>query len=153
MSLIWLVSYAVSAGVTEMRVMLDTNVLLSALLFPSARMNRMMQSIFEEHRMVLSSFVVEELTYVVKRKFPGKLQAVDYLLASMSFELAYTPQEIEQGLFEIRDMKDYPVLYTAIWEDVDVLVTGDKDFSDVDVERPEILTPAQFLDRYVEGES
>ena len=52
----------------EMRVMLDTNVLLSALLFPGARINQMMQSIFEEHRLVLSSFVVEELTYVVKRK-------------------------------------------------------------------------------------
>ena len=132
-----------------MRVMLDTNVLLSALLFPSKRMNKMMQCIFEEHHLVLSSFVVEELIYVVKRKFPGKLQAVDCLLTSMSFELAYTPQEIEQGLFEIRDMKDYPVLYTAIREDVDVLITGDKDFSDVDVERPEILTPAQFLDRYL----
>lgn len=134
-----------------MRVMLDTNVLLSALLFPGERMNRMMRFIFEEHRMVLSSFVVAELTYVVKRKFPGKLQAVDHLLASMSFELAYTPQEIEQGLFEIRDVKDYPVLYTAIREDVDVLITGDKDFSDVNVERPEILTPAQFLERYIGG--
>lgn len=146
-------SYAVNAGVAEMRVMLDTNVLLSALLFPGVRMNRMMQSVFEEHRLVLSSFVVEELTYVIKRKFPGKLQAVDHLLASMSFELVYTPQEIKPGLFEIRDVKDYPVLYTAIREDVDVLITGDKDFSDVNVERPEILTPAQFLDRYVEGGS
>ena len=80
----------------EMRVMLDTNVLLSAMLFPGTQTNRMMQSIFEEHRLVLSSFVVEELTYVVKRKFPEKLQAVDRLLASMSFELAYTPQGIEQ---------------------------------------------------------
>lgn len=45
------------------------------------------------------------------------------------------------------------MLYTAIREDVDVLITGDKDFSDVNMERPEILTPAQFLDRYVEGGS
>lgn len=41
-----------------MRVMLDTNVLLSALLFPGERMNLMMRFIFEEHRLVLSSFVV-----------------------------------------------------------------------------------------------
>lgn len=41
-------------------------------------------------------------------------------------------------------MKDYPVLYTAIREDLDVQFSGDKDFSDVNVERPEILTPAQF---------
>lgn len=135
----------------EMRVMLDTNVLLSVLLFPSERMNRMMRFIFERHRLVLSSFVVEELTYVVKRKFPSKLKAVDGLLTAMSFELAYTPQELEPGLFEIRDAKDYPVLYTAIHEDVDVLITGDKDFSDVDVDRPEILTPAQFIEHYVDS--
>ena len=133
-----------------MRIMLDTNVLLSALLFPGERMNRMMQSIFEDHRLVLSSFVFDELLYVVTRKFPGKLQAVDRLLSSMSFELAYTPQELEQGLFEIRDRKDYPVLYTAIQDGVDILITGDKDFSEVDVEHPEILTPAQFLERYVD---
>lgn len=136
-----------------MRVMLDTNVLISALLFPGERMNRMMRFIFEEHRLVLSSFVVEEMAYVVQRKFPGKLKAVDSLLAAMSFELAYTPQEPEPGLFDIRDAKDYPVLYTAIREDVDVLITGDKDFSDVDMERPAILTPAQFVDRYVNARS
>lgn len=133
-----------------MRVMLDTKVLLSALLFPSVRMNRMMQSIFANHRLVLSSFVVEELSYVARRKFPDKVHAVDQLLISMSFELVYTPQEIEPGWFAIRDRKDYPVLYTAILENVDVLITGDKDFSEVDVDHPEILTPAQFLERYVD---
>ena len=40
-------------------------------------------------------------------------------------------------------MKDYPVLYTAILEDVDILVTGDSDFEDVGVDKPEILTPAE----------
>jgi predicted nucleic acid-binding protein len=44
---------------------------------------------------------------------------------------------------------DYPVLYSAIVEDVDILITGDKDFSDVDVEKPEILTPQKFLEKYV----
>ena len=132
-----------------MRIMLDTNVLLSSLLFPSERMNRMMRFILEGHRLVLSSFVVDELIYVVRHKFPGKLQAVESLLTAMSFELTYTPQELKTGLFEIRDAKDYPVLYSAILEGVDILITGDKDFSDVEIEHPEILTPAQFIDRYV----
>ena len=58
-------------------------------------------------------------------------------------------------------MRWYPVtgerklLYTAIIEDVDILVTGEKDFSDIDVERPEIMTPAEFIrkerSRYVEN--
>ncbi len=132
-----------------MRVMLDTNVLLSAILFPGDRMNRMMQCIFEKHRLVLSSFVVEELIDVTERKFPTKVKAVDELLSKMSYELVYTPKEMEPGLFEIRDEKDYPVLYTAITEDVDILITGDKDFSEIEIERPDILTPTEFIAQYV----
>ena len=134
-----------------MKIMLDTNVLLSALLFPSERMNRMMRCIFEDHRLVLSSFVVEELRFVVNRKFPAKLNAIDRLLTSMSYEFVYTPQRLDEGLFEIRDPKDYPVLYTAITEAVDVLITGDKDFADIDIERPEILTPAAFVLKYLDN--
>ena len=132
-----------------MRVMLDTNVLLSALLFPSERMNGMMRCIFEEHRLVLSSFVVEELSLVVERKFPAKAAVVDQLLSAMSYEFVYTPQTMDRERFAIRDSKDYPVLYTAMLEDVDILITGDKDFADVKVERPEILTPAEFIRRFV----
>ena len=131
-----------------MRVMLDTNVLLSALLFPSERMNEMMRCVFEQHRLVLSSFVVDELTFVVSRKFPAKVAVVDQLLSAMSYELVYTPQNMDRNLFEIRDAKDYPVLYTAVLEDVDILITGDKDFSDVEIDRPEIVTPAEFIARY-----
>lgn len=38
---------------------------------------------------------------------------------------------VDETLFEIKDVKDYSVLYTAILEDVDILVTRDSDFSDV----------------------
>ena len=125
--------------------MLDTNILISVLLFPSERMNQMMDYIFKNHELVLSSYVVEELKDVVNRKFPKKAGAVDTLLAKMSYEYVYTPETIDESLFSIGDMKDYPVLYTAILEDVDVLITGDKDFEDVDVERPEIMTPGEFI--------
>ena len=125
--------------------MLDTNVLISVLLFPSERMNQMMDYIFKNHELVLSSYVVEELKDVVNRKFPKKAGVVDTLLAKMSYEYVYTPETIDESLFSIRDMKDYPVLYTAILEDVDVLITGDRDFEDVEVERPEIMTPGEFV--------
>lgn len=133
-----------------MRIMLDTNILISLLFFPNQRMNSMMQYIFRNHKLVLSSFVVDELKAVASRKFPNKVKAIDNLLRQISFELVYTPTEIEENLFEIRDIKDYPVLYTAIIEDVDILITGDKDFSDISLERPEILTPSQFTEKYVD---
>lgn len=47
------------------------------------------------------------------------------------------------------DAKDYPVLYTAIIENVDILVTGDKDFSDIDIDKPEIMTPTEFTEKFL----
>lgn len=128
--------------------MVDTNVLISLLVFSSKKMNQMMECIFTEHQLVLSSYIVEELKDVVRRKFSDKVGVVDTLLAKMNYEYVYTPDILDETLFEIRDVKDYPVLYTAVLEDVDILVTGDSDFEDVDVEKPEILTPAEFVERY-----
>ena len=116
--------------------MVDTNVLISLLVFSSMKMNRMMECIFTEHQLVLSSYIVEELKDVVRRKFSGKVGVVDTLLAKMNYEYVYTPDMLDETLFEIRDVKDYPVLYTAILEDVDILVTGDSDFEDVGVDKP-----------------
>ncbi len=101
-----------------------------------------------EHQLVLSSYIVEELKDVVRRKFASKAGVVDTLLAKMNYEFVYTPDLVDETLFEIRDVKDYPVLYTAILEDVDILVTGDSDFWDLNVDKPEILTPAEFVERY-----
>ena len=128
---------------------MDTNILVSLLLFPNQRMNHMMEVILSSHKLVLSSFVVEELKAVIQKKFPTKAAVVDDLLAKMSFDLVYTPEQINEKLFYIRDEKDYPVLYTAMIEDVDILITGDKDFAEIELKRPEILTPAEFMDTYL----
>lgn len=53
------------------------------------------------------------------------------------------------NLFDIRDINDYPVLYTAIIENIDIFITGDKDFLDVEIEMPEIMTPGEFLERII----
>ena len=67
----------------------------------------------------------------------------------MSYEMVFTPRQMDRGLFEIRDEKDYPVLYTAMTNGVDVLVTGDRDFAAVDVDVPQIMTPGQFAEAYM----
>jgi predicted nucleic acid-binding protein len=64
-----------------MRVMIDTNVLLSALLFPGREMNALMEKATAEHQLVLSSYVVDGLMDVTRRKFKGKERAVDSLLS------------------------------------------------------------------------
>ena len=54
-----------------MRIMLDTNVLLSAVIFRSTSMWKMMTKIMTDHRLVLSSYVIDECYEVVQRKKPA----------------------------------------------------------------------------------
>lgn len=132
-----------------MRIMLDTNVLVSMLFFPSEQFRQILDYITRTHRLVLSSFVIDELFAITARKFPTKKYAVDAFLSDLSYELVYTPHNMKGNLFEIRDRNDYPVLYTAIIENVDIFITGDKDFLDVDIEIPKIMTPADFIEKFI----
>ena len=133
-----------------MRVMLDTNILVSAIVFKSKPMNEIIQRLATKYSLVLCSYVVDELHDVIQRKFPAKKKDVEQFLIELPFELVYTPQTLpKHDLFVIRDKDDEKVLYSAILADVDVLITGDKDFFDgIDVERPEILTHIDFLKKY-----
>ena len=132
-----------------MRVMLDTNILISMILFPGKKFEVILEHITKHHKLLLSSFVVDELFAVADRKFPAKKSVIDSFLTDLSYELVYTPRNMKGNLFEIRDMKDYPVLYSAIIENADVLITGDKDILEVKVELPDIVTPMEYIEKYV----
>ena len=133
-----------------MRVMLDTNILISAYVFKSDLMLEIIQRLADKHSLVLSSFVVEELRRVVKEKFPTKTNELEKILLETPFELVCSPQILpKHDLFSIRDKDDENVLYSAILADVDILVTGDRDLLAVeDLERPEIISHLDFLRKY-----
>lgn len=80
----------------------------------------------------------------------SSLQLTYHNICTFLFNIYCTYLSITLQCGEVDE--DYPVLYTAIMEDVDVLVTGDKDFSDIDVERPEIMTPAEFMDQFIQSD-
>lgn len=131
-----------------MRVMLDTNILISAFVFKSNTINEVIKKLSEEHEIIIASYCIDELKEVVSKKFKVELNKIDKFLRKFPFDLVYSPDETEEKLFEIRDEYDYIILHTAIIENVDVLITGDKDFKEVEIEQPEILTAREFLDKY-----
>lgn len=55
-----------------MRIMLDTNILISMLFFPSKQFKQVLDYITRNHKLVLSSFVINELFAVTDRKFSSK---------------------------------------------------------------------------------
>ena len=134
-----------------MRVMLDTNILVSMIIFPSQMFLEMLATITKYHKLVLSSYVLNELSDVVMRKFPKRNEAFKKFLAAIPYEIFVTPQDMDMNLFEIRDTMDYPVLYSAIVAKADVLITGDKDILTVEhIDRPEILTARNFVAKFSE---
>ena len=133
-----------------MRIMLDSNVLLSAIVFKSKKLADMIDKVSEEYTLVLCSYVIDEVYRVTRRKVPRLVGSIDRFLSRLSFEFVYSPKTVVgEKLFEIRDEDDYPVLYSAITADVDILITGDGDFSEVEITRPEIMTPAEFIEEYM----
>lgn len=130
-----------------MRIMIDTNILLSALVFNSAHMSDLLEYIAEKHTLVIGSYVIEEFNAVVTRKSLSYKNVLDSFLSKLSFEMAYTPTTWENAP-DMRDEKDKPILASAIIADIDIFITGDKDFFGLNIERPEIFAPAEFIEKY-----
>lgn len=132
-----------------MRVMLDTNIFISMIFFPSNQTRELARRLTDDHQIVVCDYVIEELRIVVDRKFPAKRKFLDSFFMELPFELVYTPKSLDLDEFpEMRDIKDSPILATAIMESIDVFLTGDKDFLVLDVKMPEIMTMAEFLQQY-----
>ena len=133
-----------------MRVMVDTNILVSAALFRDGSVSAVLKEIMSRHDLCICTFSLEELFIVFERKFRNKRGDLDEFLRELSFDLVYSPHKIDKTkISPVRDEKDYPILASAMDADIDVLVSGDKDFSCVDCERPEILTPSRFKELYL----
>lgn len=131
-----------------MRVMLDTNILVSAFVFKSKKMNELIFNLTKEHEIVICSYTISELEKLIENKFNVDTKYLDNFLKSFPFDLVYSPMNVSKKLFTIWDKDDYIILHTAIIENVDIFITGDKDFEDVEIDKPEIMTASEFLSKY-----
>ncbi len=133
-----------------MRIMLDTNILISIIVFKSDKLSRILNYICHYNRLVLSTFVLDELEYIIIKKFRNKIQDYYFFINTIPYEVEYTASQIPERInFDIRDENDIPVIYSAIKADVDILVTGDKDFENVQIEKPVIMSTNEFYDKYI----
>lgn len=126
-----------------MRILIDTNILFSALVFPHSRPAAALLHVANHHEMVLCDRNITELRDILQRKAPRFLPDAEVLLAELAYELIPAVDYAEKL---IRDAKDQPILNAAIVSDVDVILTGDKDFLSLDMDHPKCMTVAQFLE-------
>ena len=130
-----------------MRILADTNILISALLYPNSNPGKALMYAASQHSLVLTDYNISELRSVTKRKFPHKESDIDVLLNKLPFELIPAPLSPQKL---IADPKDAPILNAAIISGVDIIISGDKHFLNLDIEYPEIMTVAEFIE-YMEA--
>ena len=95
-----------------MKIITDTNILFSALLFPDSNPAKALLHIVEHHNLILCDYIVSELRNVVSRKRPDLLADIDVLLAKLPFELVSAPLQPSKL---ISDPKDHPIFFSPIY--------------------------------------
>lgn len=130
-----------------LRVFIDTNILISAVLSETSISTKLLRYVIEEHELLICSYSLTEASKVIERKFPKRLSLWDKFLTSLEFELTYTPSDLSTVQAPpIRDKADLPILVSAMVAQPDILVTGDYDFHTPEIlEYFTVLTPADFL--------
>ncbi len=131
-----------------MRVLIDTNVLISAALSSDGiPFQAYVKATFYPNHGLICEQNVDEMKRIFNKKFPHKLESLDKFLsvALLTLELVPIPTDENVSEMQIRDINDRPILRAAIEAKTDILLTGDKDFLESGVKNPMIMTPTEFL--------
>lgn len=131
-----------------MRILIDTNVLISAALNPGGVLYQAyVKAVTYPNHGIICEQNVDEIKRVFNKKFPDKLSALDRFLATalMTLELVPVPTRERDLEVKVRDAADRPILRAAMEAGADILLTGDRDFLEAGIEHPSIVTPMTFI--------
>lgn len=128
-----------------LRVVLDTNVLVSGLAYPASVPGRIVATWRQGGLdVVLSHYILDEMTRVLPRL--SRLQLSPLEIRDLADSFMFLADIVEPAAGQdaaLRDPADQPVLATLVAAQADYLITGDKDLLALAGSYP-IVTPAHF---------
>lgn len=134
-----------------LRAVVDVKVLVSAARSPNGLCGRLLEEAIDRRwRPVVSRLLCEELEDVLARPaFRDRLgqDATDRFLADLRAIVEWADDPTGPPVVATRDPDDDYLLALAHGADVDVLVSGDRDLTDLPDQQLPIETPAQFSQR------
>lgn len=131
---------------TRMRVVFDTNILVSALVFPGGQGEAALRRIIEEiDQMALSRPILDETLEVLGRKFARDAEELAHVAVFLC-ELAVVVAP-KRRLRVVKDDPDNRILECAVASRAEAIVTGDKALLALKrYERTRVLTLREYLD-------
>lgn len=132
-----------------LRVVLDTNVLVSGLAYPGSLPGRIVTAWRQGGlEVVLSHYILDELVRVLPKLPRISMTSADIRdLADSFMFLADMVEPADVNDEALRDPADQPVLATLLAAEAQYLITGDKDLLAI-ADRYPIFTPAEFWARH-----
>lgn len=129
------------------RTVIDTNILVSAILFGGKPYEVLRLTLQEKIVCVISSSLIAEVREVFSKKFP--LKEEDFQLTLQSIEEIFKIVQPRRTVSASRDEDDNRVLEAAIEGGCGYIVTGDKDLLQLKTYRGvKIVTCEQFLENF-----
>lgn len=136
-----------------MKIVLDTNVLISGMLLPKSVPGQIVQAWRKaQYTLVVSEKMLEEIERVLKypkiqRRLNWSVEQTERYISLLRFytdvvSIAETLEALPPDV--LRDPNDIPILATLLAGSADWLVTGDDDLHAVRENYP-ICSPAEFL--------
>jgi putative PIN family toxin of toxin-antitoxin system len=131
-----------------MRIVVDTNIIISAILFPNSFVAKIFKYVIDCETLVLNQYIIDEIERVFIEKFSKNIKDLKEFMKNINYEI-YKIDAIDYSKYPaMRDEKDLPILALAIESKSDILITGDKDFDDVKIDKPIILSPRKFGENF-----
>ena len=110
-----------------LRVVLDTNVLVSALHFPKGSLSSVWQLLLEgKYRLILSPSIIEETATILRGRFLWRESHIQDTLKLLARKAALVrPSVVLDAVPD--DPKDNHILASALAGEADMVVSGDRD--------------------------
>ena len=132
-----------------MRILVDANIIISAGLFPESIVGNVLTHIVKNYNLVLCQYTLDELKNVFHKKFPTRIEYLNKFVGELKYELIDIEINNLENYPKIRDMDDIPLLAYAIETKVNILLSGDKDFEEINIEIPKIMNPRDYIEKYM----
>ncbi|MCC6473984.1 MAG: putative toxin-antitoxin system toxin component, PIN family [Burkholderiales bacterium] len=130
-----------------LRVVLDTNVLVSGIAYPGGVPGRIVRAWRQGSLVVaLSGYILSELSQSLSRvnhRLKWTQQEIEDEVDALGI-LAVVVEPVAVAPGSVRDRSDLLVLGTLLASKADYLITGDKDLLALAGRYPAIVTPAEF---------
>ena len=113
------------------RVMVDANVLFSAILWPRWPYEVIQHAIKGDFQLALPPVVIDQVRARLQERFPTEVQHFDDFLQRLPYEAIPDPSPalVTRNRDLVRDVTDVPIALAAIKAKVDYLVSEDKDLT------------------------